>query len=250
MLHGSVSDTPIALFLDIDGTLLEIAATPAAVRVPASLNELLGYAATQESGAVALISGRSLTDIDRLFFPHRFMAAGQHGLERRNHTGHIWRLAVATEQLDVARDALVRFVAQHPRLLLEDKGRSVALHYRNAPQLEEAVYAEMQALLPALQPGFQLRVGKCVLELTPAGCSKRTAIEAFMVEPPFAGRVPVFIGDDVTDEDGFIAVNALGGYSVRVGAASETVAHLKLDNVAAVINWLRQRYSPNAARRA
>src|SRR5882757_7605229 len=102
LLASVLADTPVALFLDVDGTLLEIAPTPTAVQVPASLNNLLKCAAQQEAGAVALISGRSLTDLDRLFAPNQFTAAGQHGLERRSHTGRIWRGAVNSEQLDFA----------------------------------------------------------------------------------------------------------------------------------------------------
>jgi trehalose 6-phosphate phosphatase len=242
LLASVLANTPIALFLDVDGTLLEIAPTPTAVQVPASLNNLLKCAAQQEAGAVALISGRSLVDLDRLFAPHRFTAAGQHGLERRSHSGRIWRGTVDSEQLDFARALLVQLVAHYPRLLLEDKGSTLALHYRNAPQLHEVVHTKMRELLPTLQADFRLRAGKCVLELAPAAYSKRTAIEAFMAEPPFAARVPVFVGDDVTDEDGFLAVNALGGYSIHVGKTEHTAAQFHLDDVNAVIQWLDQRY--------
>lgn len=241
-LAGISPATSIALFLDVDGTLLEIAPTPHTVSAPDSLKDLLKRAAARERGAVALVSGRSLADLDRLFAPQTFTAAGQHGLERRTVGGHIWRLNVDTEQLYSARTALLQFVAQHPGLLLEDKGRALAVHFRSAPQLQEAVRTQMQTLLAELHSGFQLRPGKCVLELVPAGCSKRTAIEAFMAEPPFAGRVPVFIGDDVTDEDGFNAVNALSGHSVRVGRIDGTAARWHMDNVAAVIDWLSERY--------
>lgn len=238
---GISSATEIALFLDVDGTLLEIAPTPLAVVVPNSLKDLLRRAAMQEAGAVALVSGRSLRDLDTLFAPQVFTAAGQHGLERRAADGQMWRLQVDVAQLDAARATLVQFVAQHPSLLLEDKGRALALHYRSAPELAELVHGKMQAVLGALQ-GFQLRPGKCVVELVPSGASKRTAIEAFMTEAPFAGRVPVFIGDDLSDEDGFAAVNALDGHSVRVGKTAFTTARAHMDDVASVIDWLSQRY--------
>lgn len=247
MPHASVSaTTSIALFLDVDGTLLEIAPTPTAVCVPASLNNLLQRAVQHEGGALALISGRSLADLDRLFMPNKFSAAGQHGFERRTATGQICRAAVNTESLDAARAVLVQLIAHHPRLLLEDKGSTLALHYRNAPQLHELVYNTMRELVQSLQADFRLRSGKFVLELAPMAFSKRTAIEAFMVEPPFAGRVPVFVGDDVTDEDGFLAVNALGGHSIRVGKIEHTAARLHLDNVSAVLQWLARRYLASA----
>jgi trehalose 6-phosphate phosphatase len=126
-------------------------------------------------------------------------------------------------------------------LLLEDKGTALAVHYRAAPQLQSLVEAEMARLAKPLESRFVLRKGKCVLELAPAGFSKRAAIEAFMTEPPFAGRIPVFLGDDVTDEDGFAAVNALGGHSIRVGSDAATAARSRFADVAAAVAWLRER---------
>jgi len=124
---------------------------------------------------------------------------------------------------------------------LEDKGTALAMHYRAAPQLEPMVSAEMLKVAKPLGNQFVLRKGKCVLELAPAGFSKRSAIEAFMTEAPFAGRTPVFVGDDVTDEDGFAAVNALGGHSIRVGDDEATTARGRLASVAAAVAWLRER---------
>ncbi|HSN69995.1 MAG TPA: trehalose-phosphatase [Steroidobacteraceae bacterium] len=227
-----------ALFLDVDGTLLDIVESPDAVHVPEALSHTLAAAAEREDGALALVSGRSLAQLDRLFAPHRFCAAGLHGLERRTAAGQILRPAIPHARLDAARVRLARFADEHEGLLLEDKGLSLALHFRRAPELESAARDAMQTLLAELGPDLQVQEGKCVLELKPAGATKRTAIEAFMNEPPFEGRLPVFAGDDVTDEDGFAAVNELGGYSIRVGAEAPTQARCRVDSVAALRDWL------------
>lgn len=231
----------IALFLDVDGTLLEIAATPTSVRVPASLRNTLQLAARRENGALALVSGRAIIELDRLFAPLIFPAAGQHGAEIRDSQGRTTRPSIDAGQLDPAREVLEELVIYYKGLLLEDKGTALAVHFRQAPQHERAALEVMAGLADRLREQFVLRDGKCVLELTPRGYSKRTAIETFMRQPPFAGRTPVFIGDDVTDEDGFEAVNALGGYSVRVGDLGATAANFRFSSVSAVIAWLRER---------
>lgn len=236
-----VAERDIALFLDVDGTLLEIAATPHAVRVPPELVNTLQHTAGHEGGALALISGRTISELDRLFAPCVFPAAGQHGLERRDAQGKLMRPHIDTELLRPARETLSHLEAQHTGLLLEDKRTALAMHYRSAPQLASIVHAEMVKLAKLLEGQFVLRKGKCVLELAPVGYSKRSAIEAFMTEAPFAGRVPVFVGDDVTDEDGFAAVNALGGHSIRVGNDEASVARSRLASVSAVVAWLRER---------
>jgi len=231
----------LALFLDIDGTLLEIAPTPHAVVVPAALRNTLQLAAARESGALALVSGRTLDAIDRLFAPLKLPAAGQHGAERRDAAGRVTRPHVDPRALDDAREVLSAMVREHRGLLLEDKGSTLALHYRSATRAEAEVHHRMGELLRALGETFVLRKGKYVLELGPAGVSKRDAVEAFMREPPFAGRIPVFIGDDITDEDGFAAVNALGGHSVRVGSPDATLAMHRFATPSAVVAWLRER---------
>jgi len=241
-LRGSfIPQTDVALFLDVDGTLLEIAATPEAVRVPAALRNTLHLAAKRESGALALISGRAINELDRLFAPHVFPAAGQHGVEIRDPNGKVTHPVIDASHLDEARAVLAELVTHYKGLQLEDKGSALALHFRQAPQHERAVMVVMVGLADQLREKFVLRDGKCVVELTPRGYSKRGAIEAFMREAPFAGRTPVFIGDDVTDEDGFEAVNALGGYSVRVGDLAATAARFRFSSVSTVIAWLRER---------
>jgi trehalose 6-phosphate phosphatase len=241
-LRGSfIPQADIALFLDVDGTLLEIAATPAAVRVPAALRNTLQLAAKREDGALALVSGRTIAELDLLFAPLLLPGAGLHGAEMRDPAGNLTRPGTDSRLLDPARELLGELVAHYKGLLLEDKGSAVAIHFRQAPQHERAAMEVMGGLAEQLRDKFVLRDGKCVLELTPRGFSKRGAIEAFMRLPPFAGRTPVFIGDDVTDEDGFEAVNALGGYSVRVGDLAATAAKFRFSSVSTVIAWLRER---------
>jgi trehalose 6-phosphate phosphatase len=241
-LRGTfIPERNIALFLDVDGTLLEIASTPDAVKVPAALRNTLQLAASREAGALALISGRCIGELDALFAPCVFPAAGQHGLERRDAQGHVTLPNVDIAALRPAREALTELQREHRGLILEDKGTALAMHYRLVPHLQVTVTAAMRELAEPLSETFVLRSGKCVFELAPRGYSKRTAIEAFMAEAPFAGRTPVFIGDDVTDEDGFHAVNDMGGYSVRVGQSPTTAARYTFGSVSAVTAWLRER---------
>ena len=241
-LRGSfLPQANIALFLDVDGTLLEIAATPSAVRVPAALRNTLQLAAKREDGALALVSGRTIAELDRLFAPLVFPAAGLHGFEVRDAQGHVSSPEVDTALLDPARDVIRELIKHYKGLLLEDKGSALAVHFRQAPQHERAAMEVMGELAHQLRDKFVLRDGRCVMELTPRGFSKRGAIESFMRQAPFAGRVPLFIGDDVTDEDGFEAVNALGGYSVRVGDLAATAAKFRFSSVSAVVAWLRER---------
>jgi trehalose 6-phosphate phosphatase len=230
----------LALFLDVDGTLLEIAATPLDVKVSPALRKTLMTASARAEGALALISGRSIQELDALFAPCVFPASGQHGLERRDRFGNFTRPNIDSRLLGPARSALTRLQARQSGLLLEDKGTALAMHFRLAPRFELLVRDIMDDLVEPLLDRYELREGKCVLEITPRGYSKRIAIEAFMSEQPFASRRPVFIGDDATDEDGFEAVNALNGYSIHVGDVPETLARYCFEDVAAVLAWLRE----------
>ena len=227
-----------ALFLDVDGTLLDIALYPNAVAVSPSLYDVLQGAFRLSGGAVALISGRSLSDLDRLFGPMRFPAAGQHGLERRDSNGNVVRSIGAMERINSAAQNLVSQARMRQGIVVEHKGLSLALHYRNAPDMCEWAQITMQVLLGALGPGFQLVEGKMVFELKPGGRDKGTAIADFMSETPFAGRLPVFIGDDVTDEDGFTVVNIAGGHSIKVGVG-KSIARWHLRDAHSVRCWLQ-----------
>lgn len=226
-----------ALFLDIDGTLLDHADTPGAVRVEPSVMDFLERWRQQAGGALALISGRGIADIDRLFQPLKLAVAGQHGAERRDAAGRLQRHAVADGGLRDAAGRIAALAARHPGLVFEDKGLNLALHYRLAPQMEGEVERLVKSLAAKLGDRFELQSGKMVWEIKPSRVDKGTAIAEFTREAPFIGRTPVFIGDDLTDELGFLVVNELGGHSVKVGPGP-TEAHWRLRDAAAVRDWL------------
>lgn len=227
-----------ALFLDVDGTLLSIAEHPDAVQVSAELLTLLDTLNQRLCGAVALVSGRTIADLDGLFSPLRLTCAGVHGLERRGADGTVHEVASAGH-LDPLRAPLTDFVKAREGLLLEDKHQSLALHYRNAPQHEAEIKSLLADLMGTGTSALELKRGKMVVEVKPAGANKGTAIEAFMEEAPFVGRIPVFIGDDVTDEDGFSSVNQMGGLSIRVGFDETSAATFTLPDEDAVMAWLQ-----------
>jgi trehalose 6-phosphate phosphatase len=226
-----------ALFLDVDGTLLEIAPTPEAVRVPPGLPELLARLSRRFGGSLAIVSGRCIAEIDQMFHPFRFPAAGIHGIELRDARGELHYAGLRDVDLDWARAELLRFIRHHPGLILEDKGRALALHFRQVPELENEVLAVLGRVLPQLPAEAHLQPGHCVVEIKSAVADKRTAIRRLLEEPPFAGRVPVFVGDDVTDHEGLAYVESAGGHAVFVGPAPR---HVKgwLPDPAAVRAWL------------
>ena len=226
-----------AFFLDLDGTLLDIAETPEAVDPGERELLLLERLRHACGGALALISGRSLRRIDELFSPLVLPAAGQHGAERRDAQGRRHRHRFQVKALRPVAGGIRSFAARHQGLVFEDKGASVALHYRLAPQLAEAAHTAVREAAEPLGDAVEVQGGKMVVELKPAGCDKGKAIEQFMQEPPYAGRVPVFLGDDVTDEYGFRVINRLGGHSVKVGEG-QTNARWRLENPAAARVWL------------
>lgn len=229
--------TGYAYFLDIDGTLIDLADTPAAVKLHAALPDLVETLHRSSGGAVALITGRSIADADRLFPRRRLAIAGQHGHERRSAAGIVTRHRISLRSLDAARFALRATVQRHPTLLFEDKGLSLALHYRRAPHLASLAHRRMHEARALLGDDYSVHRGKAVVELTPAGRDKGLAIKAFMRETPFRGKRPVFIGDDVTDEHGFVMVNRFGGDSIKVGPGP-TAATWRFPSVASVLAWL------------
>jgi trehalose 6-phosphate phosphatase len=228
-----------ALFLDVDGTLLEIAPCPASVFVPSELPILLEDLARQRDGAVALVSGRPLDELDRLLNPWQGAAAGLHGIERRRADGTLDRQTnpAAAAALDGLRPQLSALAGAGTGLVLEDKCGTLALHYRAAPERGSEIRSLAKGLARQ-QPALRLIVGKMVVEFQPVGGDKGTAIAAFLTEPPFAGRAPIFIGDDVTDEDGFAEVSRRGGIAIRVGPQRRSRAAYALPNVQAVHRWL------------
>ncbi len=227
-----------ALFLDVDGTLLDIADHPDDVRTTPRLKLLLRRALTRLGGSVALVSGRSIVNLDRLFSPLILPAAGLHGVERRGADGAVHYSVAMEGRLNAAKLQLMDFAEIHPGVLLEDKGAAIALHYRNAPEFRDQCRDIMRKVGIDAGPEFHLQEGKMVLELKPSGHDKGTAVRLFMDEVPFAGRTPVFIGDDITDEDGFAAVNELGGLSIRVGQDGPTSARWRIEDVEGFLRWL------------
>jgi trehalose 6-phosphate phosphatase len=227
-----------ALFLDLDGTLIDMAPTPHSVRVSSDLPPLLARVSRRFGGSLALVSGRCIADLDTLLHPLHFPAAGIHGIERRDVRGDIHYAGFLPEDLGPARQELRNFVARHRGLLLEDKGRSLALHFRLAPELESAVYEIIEHVLTHLPVETHVQPGHCVIEIKSGRANKRTAIEQFMQEPPFAGRVPVFVGDDLTDRDGFGYVESIGGHAILVGPDPEE-GRGWLPDPAAVRAWLQ-----------
>ena len=236
-----IRDEAIALFLDVDGTLLEIAATPELVRVPALLRNTLRLTCERQRGAMALFSGRSLEQLDQLFVPCSFTASGLHGAEVRLPRGSVIRTELDPASLDNARRWLSRMRQENRGLLFEDKGVSLAMHYRLAPGLATEVEMIMSELADELGQNFVVRRGKCVYELMPRAFGHRAAIEMLMKEREFAGRTPVFIGDDGFDEEAFQVVNDLGGHSIRVGDLAVTAAKYRFGSVSTVGAWLRDR---------
>src|SRR3984885_12903155 len=214
-----------AILLDIDGTLLDLAPTPREVWVPPGLAKTLNRLLARTSGALALVSGRSLNDIDLIFAPEQFPAVGGHGAEMRLSTDNE---AVATHAPPMDPELKRRLAAiarLSPGILLEDKGYSLALHYRLAPHAEKAIY-EAVSLIRADLPNAPIEVlpGKCVCEIKQIGFDKASGVRELMTHEPFLGRRPVFIGDDVTDESVFAAMPGLGGLAFSVGRQAQGVA--------------------------
>ena len=226
-----------AIFLDVDGTLLDIVEHPRAARVEVRLLAVLGHLQRLVRGAIALVSGRSITELDRLFAPLRLALAGQHGAERRSAAGEFHVESAASGALAYARGALAALSERNPGVLLEDKGLALAVHFRGAPGLEPLVERSLDEIVVRSAGGLALQRGKMVLELVPHGRNKGSAIAEYMREPPFAGRTAVFIGDDSADEPGFALVNGLGGHSVKVGPGA-SAARYRLSGAAEVRTWL------------
>ena len=235
------ADVTWAWFFDIDGTLVELAATPSSIIVHDDLPELIDRLNDLSGGAVSLITGRAISNVDELLPLLQVSVAGQHGAEVRmpagaHHTGEF-----AVDFSAIARE-VAELCARHPDLIAEYKGSSVALHYRRAPKLAGYATRFMRELQSRYGPGLELQKGKKVVELRPDAVDKGRAIASLMKRKPFAGRIPVFVGDDVTDEAGFETVNELGGFSVKVGRG-KTRARYRLASVSEVKAWLAEGMS-------
>ncbi|MEO8651644.1 MAG: trehalose-phosphatase, partial [Hyphomicrobiaceae bacterium] len=219
-----------------DGTLVELADRPDAVRLAERTRDVLSRLAVVTGGAVAIVTGRDIADLDRFLAPLRLPAAGIHGLTRRSPSGQNHAAPLDDYFLHHAEHLLAPLVLVEPGLLLERKSNAVALHYRERPDLEEACRAVMEQLA-ALCPGIQIKRGKMVFEAKPNGADKGTAILDFLKEPPFAGRRPVVAGDDITDEDAFAAVNTLDGIAIKIGSGP-TLARYAATDTATFLDWL------------
>ncbi|KAA0972112.1 trehalose-phosphatase [Aureimonas fodinaquatilis] len=225
-----------ALFLDFDGTLVDFADDPAKVFVKPDVSEHLARLQAATSGALAIVSGRPIADLDSFLKPLRFCAAGVHGWELRTEPdGQVQHLATP-EALATVRQKLQEAVQRDGYIQLEDKGTALVLHYRTVPERRAQAEAIMQGAV-AGQIGFKVMSGHCVIEVHKLGMDKGAALDTLMQHAPFVGRRPVYIGDDTTDEYAFAALSRWGGRGFKVGNGT-TAAQARLADVAAVHTWL------------
>jgi trehalose 6-phosphate phosphatase len=211
----------LALFLDVDGTLLEIAQRPQGVRVSDELHRVIAQLSQRNGEAVAFVSGRTLADLDRLFAPLQLPAAGLHGVERRDAAGRIHRIDRSADLADVRHHLSAN---AYEGLFVEDKHSAIVVHYRGRPDLADAA-AELARRACGHAVGHWTVVpGKMSFEIRAADINKSDAIRAFLAEAPFHNRKAAFFGDDVSDEEAFAYVNSLGGWSVHVGEGHATCA--------------------------
>jgi trehalose 6-phosphate phosphatase len=238
MTHQSIPSAPPpqALFLDLDGTLMEFRDDPAAVHADSAICDAVAACSLRLGGALALVSGRSIADLDISLAPHRLPAAGLHGLERRDAAGKRHFPNILPDALVKARNSIGAKLLDDPCVSIEDKGIALAIHYRGAPERGTMIRAIAQQILADIGPSYRLLEGADVVELVPTVASKGKAVRAFMVEEPFARRRPVFVGDDLTDLDGFQAAREMGGFGIAVGHRVD--AEYRLEGVAQVLRWL------------
>jgi trehalose 6-phosphate phosphatase len=226
---------PLALFFDFDGTLVDIAPTPDAIRVKPGLGVKLEALAARHGNRLALISGRSLADIRAHIGSPRIAMAGSHGIERQAMTGEVLGAPPSMLPPDALAE-IGQLATSAPGLSLEEKSFGAAVHFREAPGLGTMVAAKADMIAEA--HGLVVKHGKCVTEFVRPGADKAGAVDAFMAKERFAGSLPVFIGDDLTDEDAFAAAERNGGFGIIVGSRSPTAARFKLRDPAAVHEWL------------
>ena len=228
-----------ALFLDIDGTLLEHQAHPEGVKVDEDLRRLIRETYIRLDGALALVTGRTIAMADRLFLPLELPVAGLYGVEMRMKPGDPAKPAEEPAALTAVIEKLMDRLGPIDGIYFERKGPVLAIHLRAAPEMLAEVEAAAEEALPALE-NYRIVAGNAGLELMPIDVVKATAIERFLKIEPFAGRRAVFIGDDTSDESGFEYVNSIGGLSIRVKPNGPTAATKTVPNVAAVLDWIRE----------
>lgn len=236
-LDWLVIDRPPALFLDLDGTLIDVAISPGDVVVPRGLAELLVALREALDGAVAIVSGRSITDVDGLLSPARFVVAGQHGAEYRTDEAETVRRVAPTLPVDLVT-GLERLCARFPGSCLEDKGASASVHWRAVPDAEEALGREVEAIVAGFGRGFVMRSGRRVFEVGSAHVSKGVAVECLAGLSRFDGRLPISIGDDHADALAIEAAERLGGVGFRVAGETWSAQEADFDSPRAVREWL------------
>ena len=214
---GPIDIAQVAILLDVDGTIFDIAATPQSVVVPASLVRTLGELHARTNGALALISGRLIENLDDLFVPLKLPCVGRHGVELRI-SGSAPKHRRYAELSPLLRKQVTVAVTVDPRVIVEDKGSSLAVHYRLTPEQGPLIKSKIAAILDhAPDEKLEMLCGNAVIEIKPSSFNKGVAVCELMKSPPFAQRTPLFIGDDVTDESVFAVLPALGGFGYSVG---------------------------------
>ncbi len=239
-MHTLPDNLPLAntaFFFDFDGTLVELAPTPDGVVVQPVVPLILSALRRATNGAVAVVSGRGIDSIDDFLKMPDMPVAGLHGAERRDSSADVVRVGFNDDRLLRMEHVLEGVVKANPGMLLEIKGAALALHYRNAPERGATARAATEELVAQYPDAYVLQPGKMVYEIKPKNVDKGRAVIAFLEEPPFAGRRPVFIGDDLTDEKGFAVVNERNGISVKVGSG-DTIAQMRVESVGALLDWL------------
>jgi trehalose 6-phosphate phosphatase len=235
-----------ALFLDVDGTLLDYVARPDMARVTPALRETLGGLRAALDGAVSVISGRAIADLNGLFAPLRLPMAGQHGAELwLNESRHVE--AHPSTELASILAPVYAYAKKHQGIYVEDKGASVAFHYRGVEDKRDTLRALLKEAVAHSARAYNLLDSHLAFDIRPNGANKGHAVDWFMATPPFAGRIPVFAGDDNTDEDGFAAALALHGHAIKVGDRVPSIAPWNFHNPAAFRNWLERSAAALAA---
>ncbi|MBS0334309.1 MAG: trehalose-phosphatase [Proteobacteria bacterium] len=225
----------VALFLDLDGSIVPFGRRPERVRASLACRIVLKRAVETLRGRVAIVSGRTIASVDKVLSRAVDCVAGVHGLQRRDPMGSVF-LTPPHARVEDAAAVLEALARAHAGLLVERKGPSVAIHFRGAPQAQAAVCETVERLAAA--SGLETQYGHLVAELRTPGPDKGAAIRRFMLEPPFRGAVPLFLGDDLTDEAGFAEAASQGGAGILVGPARKSAAVARLDSPAAALGWI------------
>ncbi|WP_409560403.1 trehalose-phosphatase [Hyphomicrobium sp. MC8b] len=232
------SEEPVAIFLDIDGTLLDVALTPSTVHVPAILPDLISSLSQRLAGAVAIITGRPLMEADRLLSPSKFIGAGVHGGQMR--LADDGEIETLTPSFDPELQAAIKkIVHELPGVVFEDKGSGIALHYRLVPDMQQPLTDLLEALLPLYPNQFKICGGRKVVEILPVGFSKGRALRRIASLPQFANKTPVMLGDDISDIDAFQAAEDLSGFGLKVAGENFSKDEASFQGPADVLNWLQ-----------